>query len=76
MTTGPVGTFLYTYRTPIRALVIGGGVLVYALAAHPTGAFSITVLAVVVALLLVHELLARPPVGAPSETAGPPVATP
>jgi hypothetical protein len=61
MTTGPVGAFLYAYRTPIRALVIGGGVLAYALAAHPTGAFSIKVLFVVVVLLLLHELLARPP---------------
>ena len=52
MTTGPVGAFLYTYRTPVRALVIGGGVLAYALAAHPTGAYSIAVLAVVVVLLL------------------------
>ena len=55
LTTGPVGAFLYTYRTPVRALVIGGGVLAYALAAHPTGAYSIAVLSVVVVLLLVHE---------------------
>jgi hypothetical protein len=75
MTTGPVGAFLYTYRTPIRALVIGGGVLAYALAAHPTGAFSVKVLAVVVALLLLHELLARPPAAAPGDASGPPPAT-
>ena len=67
MTTGPVGAFLYTYRTPIRAVVIGGGVLVYLLAAHPTGALSIKVLVVVVLLLLVHELLARPPAEAPGD---------
>jgi len=72
MTTGPVGAFLYIYRTPIRALIIGGGVLAYALAAHPTGAFSIAVLAVVVALLLLHELLARPPEAAPGDAADPP----
>jgi hypothetical protein len=74
MTTGPVGTFLYTYRTPIRAVVIGGGVLVYLLAAHPTGALSIKVLVVVVVLLLLHELLARPPAAATSADAGPPPA--
>jgi hypothetical protein len=74
MTTGPVGTFLYAYRTPIRALVIGGGVLAYALAPHPTGAFSVKVLSVVVALLLLHELLARPPAVAPSDAADPPPA--
>ena len=74
MTTGPVGAFLYTHRTPIRACVIGGGVLAYALAAHPTGAFSIKVLAVVVVLLLLHELLARPPAAAPSDAGGPPPA--
>ena len=72
MTTGPVGAFLYTYRTPIRAVVIGGGVLVYLLAAHPTGALSIKVLVVVVLLLLLHELLARPPAEAPGDTPGNP----
>jgi len=69
---GPVGAFLYTYRTPIRAVVIGGGVLVYLLAAHPTGALSIKVLVVVVLLLLLHELLARPPAAAPDDTPGHP----
>jgi hypothetical protein len=74
MTTGPVGAILYTYRTAIRALVIGGGVLAYLLADHPTGAFSAKVLAVVTVLLLVLELLARPPDAVSHDTTGQPSA--
>ena len=74
MTTGPVGAFLYTYRTPIRALIVGVGVLVYVLEAHPTGAFSIKVVVVVAVLLLVHELFARPPAAAADGAEPPPAA--
>jgi hypothetical protein len=74
MTTGPVGDFLYSYRTPIRALVIGGGAVTYLMADHPTGALSVKVLVVVAGLLLVHELLARPPVVASGEADTPPPA--
>jgi predicted phage tail protein len=52
---------VHHYRTALRAVVIGGGVLVYVQAAHPTGAWTLKVLGVVVLLLLVVELLARPP---------------
>ena len=62
--TGPVGAWVHRYRTALRALVIGGGVLVYVQAAHPTGAWTLQVLAVVVVLLLLVELVARPPDGA------------
>ena len=61
LNTGPVGAWVYHYRTALRAVVIGGGVLVYVQAAHPTGAWTLKVLGIVVLLLLVVELLARPP---------------
>ena len=40
LSTGPVGAFAYTYRTALRAVVIGIALLVYVQAAHPTGAFA------------------------------------
>ena len=59
--TGPVGEFLGRYRTPIRALVAGAVVLIYVLEDHPTGASTISLLAVGALVLLVVELLARSP---------------
>jgi len=61
LNTGPVGAWVHHYRTALRAVVIGGAVLVYVQAAHPTGAWTLKVLGVVVLLLVVVELLARPP---------------
>ena len=55
--TGPVGEFLYNYHTPLRVVVLGGAVLVYVLADHPTGAWTIGVVAVAGLILLVLELL-------------------
>jgi hypothetical protein len=63
--TGPVGEFLYTYRTPLRIVVLGGAVMVYALADHPTGAWTLVVVAIAALILLVCELLSgRPAVSA------------
>jgi hypothetical protein len=59
--TGPVGEFLYSYHTPLRVVVLGGAVLVYILADHPTGAWTIGVVAVAGLILLVLELLAGGP---------------
>jgi hypothetical protein len=69
--TGAFGTSLYSLRTPIRVGVLAVVVLAYVLAAHPTGAFTIVLLAVAAVVLLVVELLARPPVAVPASTAGP-----
>ena len=69
--TGPVGEFLYTYHTPIRVLVLGGAVLVYVLADHPTGAFSLGLVVVAGLILLVVELLA----GGPAATEDVPAAS-
>jgi hypothetical protein len=59
--TGPVGLFLGTYRGAIRGAVAGVLILVYVLADHPTGAFTIGLLIVGAVVLLVVELLARSP---------------
>jgi hypothetical protein len=72
--TGPVGAFVYRSRGLLRGLVIGIAVLVYVLAAHPTGSWTIKVLAVTVLVLLVVEFLARPPVAAPADAVDEPVA--
>jgi len=61
LSTGPVGAFAYTYRTALRAVVIGIALLVYVQTAHPTGAFAAKVLGITVVVLLLVELLARPP---------------
>jgi len=63
--TGAFGAFLYSVRTPIRVTVLTIGVLAYVMAAHPTGAFTLGLLAVVAIGLLIVELLARPTDAAP-----------
>ena len=71
--TGPVGVFLQTYRTPIRALVLGGAILVYVLTDHPTGAGTLVIVLVVAVILLLVELLARhePPAAEPGAGGSP-----
>jgi hypothetical protein len=59
--TGPVGEFLGRYRNAIRWIIGGGVVLLYVLADHPTGSWTLKVLIVAALLLLIVELLARPP---------------
>ena len=58
--TGPVGVFVHTYRTALRAVVIGIALVVYVQAAHPTGGWTLKILAITVAILLLIELIARP----------------
>jgi hypothetical protein len=67
--TGLVGEFLYTYRMQLRIAVLGGAVLVYALADHPTGAWTLVVVAIAALILLVCELLS----GRPAVSAGGPL---
>ncbi|MFL6003472.1 MAG: hypothetical protein ACJ72P_11730 [Nocardioides sp.] len=59
--TGPVGAFLYSYHVPLRVVVLGGAVLVYVLADHPTGAWTLGVVVVAGLILLVIELLTGGP---------------
>jgi len=69
--TGPVGTFLGTYRGAIRGVVAGAVIVLYVLADHPTGAFTITLLLVAVVVLLFVELLAGAPGGAEAAAVDP-----
>ncbi|HEX4688560.1 MAG TPA: hypothetical protein VH228_17400 [Nocardioides sp.] len=61
LNTGPVGEFLGRYRGGIRWTVLGAVVLLYVLADHPTGAFTLKLLIVAAVVLLIVELLAMPP---------------
>jgi hypothetical protein len=75
-----VGAFVYRYRTLLRSVVIAVAALVYVQAAHPTGSWTLGVLAYTVVALAVVELLAAPPAerhtDAASELPGPPTASP
>ena len=59
--TGSFGIALHTYKTPIRVGVLGAALLLYVLRDHPTGGFALVVLAVAAVILLLVELLSRPP---------------
>jgi hypothetical protein len=69
--TGPVGAFVYRWKTPLRAVVIAVAALVYVLQDHPTGGSALAVLVVTAVLLLIVEFLARPPGPAPEGSALP-----
>lgn len=71
--TGRFGVFLDTYRMIIRVVVLGGALLLYAMADHPTGGFTIGLLVIAGVILLVTELLARPAAAAAD---GPPPPAP
>lgn len=73
--TGRFGVALYTYKTPIRIAVLGVALLLYVLRDHPTGAFAIWVLLGAALVLLVVELLSRPPTPAVDGTSTPPAST-
>jgi hypothetical protein len=61
VSTGPVGVFAHTYRTALRSVVIGIALVVYVQAPHPTGGWTLKVLGLTIAALLLLELVARPP---------------
>ena len=70
--TGSFGVALWTYRTPIRFAVLGLALLLYVMRDHPTGEFAIVLLLVAGFILLLVELLSRPPADdAPAATPTP-----
>ena len=74
LSTGRVGAFVYRYRPPLRAVVVGAAVLVYAVAPNPTGGWTLWLLTIMVVALLVVEFLAQPAAesgATPTDRAGP-----
>ena len=75
LNTGRFGETLGLYKTPIRVGVLGLGLVIYVLRDHPTGGFALGILIFVAVVLLIVELLARPPavpVAEPSSPTGTP----
>lgn len=68
--TGRFGAFLFVNKTIIRGTVLGLALLGYVMVDHPTGQTVFVLLIVVAVVLLIVELLARPPAEVePSSTA-------
>ena len=74
--TGRFGSFLGTYKAVIRGAVLGLALLIYVMADHPTGAFTLTLVVGAALVLLVVELLARPAPAAVPGSAPPPTPPP
>lgn len=76
--TGPLGVFLDTYKRPLRGAVLGIALLFYVLQDHPTGGTTIWLVVVTAVVLLIIEILARPPAvpAVPAADAAPPPADP
>lgn len=70
--TGGFGIALWTYKTPIRVGVLGLTLLLYVMRDHPTGGFALELLVIAAVVLLVTELLARPPYAVEAEPASTP----
>ncbi|QLQ11321.1 MAG: hypothetical protein HZY75_14245 [Nocardioidaceae bacterium] len=62
LNTGPVGEAVYTYRNPIRVAVLGLAFGGYVMADHPTARLTIWLAVIAGLILLVVEIIARPPV--------------
>lgn len=71
--TGRFGIALHAYKTTIRIAVLGLALLLYVMRDHPTGGFAIWLLIGAGIILLLVELLSRPPgiAGADESTPAP-----
>lgn len=76
--TGRFGVALYSSKTTIRVAVLGLALLLYVMRDHPTGGFAIWLIVGAAVILLLVELLSRPPADDATAAAGPaaPPATP
>ncbi len=61
VTTGPVGTWVYRYRTALRITAVGLAVLVFIFWGTPTGLTVLVIAIVLVVVLGLIELIGRPP---------------
>jgi hypothetical protein len=67
VTTGPVGGWVYSNLKVLRIVVVSIAVLVFIFLDRPTGKDVLIIAGCVVLVLIILELLARPP--APASTA-------
>ena len=61
VTTGPVGTWVYRYRTALRITAVSLAVLVFIFWGNPTGLTVLVIAIVLVVVLGLIELIGRPP---------------
>ncbi len=61
LTTGPVGTWVYQYRQPLRIGAVAVAALIFVFWGNPTGVTVIVVAVILLALLGLIELIGRPP---------------
>jgi hypothetical protein len=59
--TGVFGEALGRYKNVIRAVIGGAVIVVYVMAAHPTGSFTLWLLAIALLVLVIVEVLSRNP---------------
>jgi hypothetical protein len=69
--TGPVGVWLYEQRVLVRVVIAVGAALALVLAGHLTPAYIVTVAVIALLVLLLVQLLSRPPVAAAEPEAVP-----
>ncbi|MEU5877061.1 hypothetical protein [Spirillospora sp. NPDC047279] len=65
VTTGPVGRWMYSYRTLLRCAAVALAALMFLLWDQPTGKVVLFISVLLVLLLAVIELLSRPPAATP-----------
>lgn len=63
--TGPVGAAAFRFRSALRVVVVAIAALTYMLADYPTGAWTLGLLGVMLAVLALLELVATPPAEPP-----------
>jgi hypothetical protein len=61
LTTGPVGTFVYRYRTALRVVAVSVAALIFVFWTDPTGLVVLTIALVLLLVIGLLELIGRPP---------------
>ena len=65
LSTGPVGTWTYTYRHALRTGVVALAAVIFVFWGHPTAAVTIVIAILLLVALGLIELIGRPPQSAP-----------
>jgi len=69
LSTGPVGTWVYRYRTPLRIAAVAIAGLVFVFWSQPTGLLVLVIAIILVVVLGLIELIGRPPAHVAAERA-------